>query len=251
MDKVDNRDISGQMMTMPDVAEALKVSEKTVSRMLQDGSLPGFKVANQWRFYREDFYRWIDEKRNEWGNRARAGLASMLSNEMESVPLSRLTNPDLIITSIPKVPRDSILKILAEPLVDQGISSDPDKLFSGLRAREDMMSTGVGGGIAIPHLRNPADLPVERPVMVLGICPEGADWRAFDRKPVNLFLLPLSGDEVVHLRMLAAIRRSLIFDGIFDAIVSAETPQDVMREIMKIEVLQQSAAAINTNKEEV
>ena len=61
------------MMTLSDVAEALKVSEKTVSRMLQDGSLPGFKVANQWRFYREDFYRWIDEKRNDWGNRARAG----------------------------------------------------------------------------------------------------------------------------------------------------------------------------------
>jgi PTS system nitrogen regulatory IIA component len=242
MDKVDNRDISGQMMTMPDVADALKVSEKTVSRMLQDGSLPGFKVANQWRFYREDFYRWIDEKRNEWGNRARAGLASMLSNEMDSVPLSRLTNENLIVTAIPSVPRDSILKILSEPLSAAGIVDDTDRLVSGLSAREDMMSTGVGGGIAIPHLRKPGDQPVDSPVMVVGICPKGADWGAFDKKPVQLFLLPLSGDEVVHLRMLAAIRRSLILDGIFDAIISAKTPQNVMREIMKIEILQQNVA---------
>ena len=233
-------------MTMSDVAEALKVSEKTISRMLQDGSLPGFKVANQWRFYREDFYRWIDEKRNDWGNRARAGLASMLSNEVDSVPLSRLTNEQLIITGIPAVPRESILNILAEPLAAAGIVGDTGNLVSGLMAREEMMSTGVGGGIAIPHLRNPGDQPVERPVMAVGISSTGVDWGAFDNKPVHLFLLPLAGDEVVHLRMLAAIRRILILDGIFDAIVSAETPQDVMREIMKIEILQQNVAV---NKE--
>ena len=108
------------------------------------------------------------------------------------------------------------------------------------------MSTGVGGGIAIPHLRNPGDQAVERPVMVVGVCPEGTDWCSLDKKPVHLFLLPLAGDEVVHLRMLAAIRRLLIPDGIFDAIVGAETPQDVMREIMKIEILQQNVAV---NKE--
>lgn len=233
-------------MTMSDVAEALKVSEKTISRMLQDGSLPGFKVANQWRFYREDFYRWVDEKRNDWGNRARAGLASMLSNEVDSVPLSRLTNEQLIITGIPAVPGESLLNILAEPLAAAGIVGDTGNLVSGLMAREEMMSTGVGGGIAIPHLRNPGDQPVERPIMVVGVCPDGADWGAFDNKPVHLFLLPLAGDEVVHLRMLAAIRRILILDGIFDAIVSAETPQDVMREIMKIEILQQNVAV---NKE--
>ena len=95
-------------MTLSDVAEALKVSEKTVSRMLQDGSIPGFKVANQWRFYREDFYRWVDDKRSDWGGRTRAGLATMLSNEMETLPLSRLTDESLIVTGIPAVPVDSV-----------------------------------------------------------------------------------------------------------------------------------------------
>ena len=64
-DKNENNSQIPQMMTISEVAEILKISEKTVSRMLQEGSIPGFKVANQWRFYRDDFYKWIDHKRGE------------------------------------------------------------------------------------------------------------------------------------------------------------------------------------------
>ncbi len=237
---MDNRDINGQMMTMSDVAEALKVSEKTVSRMLQEGDIPGFKIANQWRFYREDFYSWIDRKRNDRENNARIGLASMLSNETDSVPLSRLTRESLIVTDIPIVPRDSVLRILTEALIADGTISDQDRFLSGLISREKMMSTGVGGGIAIPHLRNPSDQPVESPRLVIGICPDGLDWGAFDREPVRLFLLPVSGDEVVHLRVLSAIRRGLVIDGIVDSIVQARNPEEVMKAILQMEVIQQN-----------
>ncbi|WP_320178366.1 helix-turn-helix domain-containing protein [Roseovarius pacificus] len=43
------------VLTIPDVAKILQVSEKTINRMLQEGSIPGFKVANQWRFHPDDF----------------------------------------------------------------------------------------------------------------------------------------------------------------------------------------------------
>lgn len=227
-------------MTMSDVAEVLKVSEKTVSRMLQEGTIPGFKIANQWRFYRDDFHTWIDEKRNDRENNARVGLASMLSNETESVPVSRLTEESLIITDIPQVHRDSVLGILSEALLAEGTITDQDKFLSGLIAREDMMSTGVGGGIAIPHLRNPSDQPVEKPRLVIGTCPAGLDWNAFDREPVRLFMLPVSGDEVTHLRILSAIRRALVVDGIVDSIVQAENPEEVMKAILRMELIQQN-----------
>jgi len=227
-------------MTLSDVAEALKVSEKTVSRMLQDGSIPGFKVANQWRFYREDFYRWVDDKRSDWGGRTRAGLATMLSNEMETLPLSRLTDESLIVTGIPTVPVDSVLRILIEPLLAAGVVSDADAFLDGLKARESMMSTGVGGGVAIPHLRHPGDLPMERPRLVVGVSSRGVDWKAFDGQPVHILFLPLAGDEVLHLRMLAAIRRAIVVDGVNEALCRADTPRDVLREILKIETIQQS-----------
>lgn len=50
-------------MTVRDVAQYLKVDEKTVYRLAQRGELPGFKVAGTWRFKREDIDAWIEEQK--------------------------------------------------------------------------------------------------------------------------------------------------------------------------------------------
>lgn len=48
-----------QILTIKDVAAILKLAEKTVYSMAQDGELPAFKVRGQWRIRRVDFDRWI------------------------------------------------------------------------------------------------------------------------------------------------------------------------------------------------
>ncbi|WP_394707864.1 PTS sugar transporter subunit IIA [Roseovarius pacificus] len=122
----------------------------------------------------------------------------MLSQELDTVPLSRLTEIDLIVTDIQPGSKEDILRILTQPLFERGVVDDPELFVSGLMARESMMSTGVGGGIALPHLRNPQNQPVDRPLIVIGICPKGTEWDSIDRFPANLFLLPLTGNEVVQ-----------------------------------------------------
>nr|WP_320178365.1 PTS sugar transporter subunit IIA [Roseovarius pacificus] len=117
---------------------------------------------------------------------------------MDTVPLSRLTEIDLIVTDIQPGSKEDILRILTQPLFERGVVDDPELFVSGLMARESMMSTGVGGGIALPHLRNPQNQPVDRPLIVIGICPKGTEWDSIDRFPANLFLLPLTGNEVVQ-----------------------------------------------------
>lgn len=49
-----------EILTIRDVAELLKVGEKTVYTMAQRGELPAFKVRGQWRFRRGDIGAWID-----------------------------------------------------------------------------------------------------------------------------------------------------------------------------------------------
>ncbi len=50
-------------MTVRDVATMLNVDEKTIYRLVQKGSLPGFKVAGSWRFQWTDIQTWIDSKK--------------------------------------------------------------------------------------------------------------------------------------------------------------------------------------------
>lgn len=51
------------ILTLPEVAELLKVADKTVYTMAQRGELPAFKVRGQWRFKLVDMDRWIEEQK--------------------------------------------------------------------------------------------------------------------------------------------------------------------------------------------
>ena len=52
-------------MTVRDVAELLRVDEKTIYRLVQQGKLPGFKVAGSWRFQIQDIQGWISEQKRK------------------------------------------------------------------------------------------------------------------------------------------------------------------------------------------
>lgn len=54
--------MTDEILTLSEVAQMLKVAEKTVYTMAQKGDLPAFKVGGQWRFRRTDLNAWIDAK---------------------------------------------------------------------------------------------------------------------------------------------------------------------------------------------
>jgi excisionase family DNA binding protein len=54
--------MTDEILTVGEVAQLLKVAEKTVYTMAQKGDLPAFKVGGQWRFRRTDLDSWIDER---------------------------------------------------------------------------------------------------------------------------------------------------------------------------------------------
>ncbi len=50
------------IMTIREVADYLKLTEKTAYRLAAEGKIPGFKVGGSWRFRRDEIERWIDKK---------------------------------------------------------------------------------------------------------------------------------------------------------------------------------------------
>ena len=55
--------MTDEILTLPEVAQLLKVAEKTVYSMAQKGQLPAFKVGGQWRFKRVDIDQWIEQRK--------------------------------------------------------------------------------------------------------------------------------------------------------------------------------------------
>ena len=57
--------MTDKILTLKEVAEYLKLTEKTAYRLAAAGKLPGFKVGGSWRFKREDIDRWIEEQKKK------------------------------------------------------------------------------------------------------------------------------------------------------------------------------------------
>lgn len=56
--------MSDEILTLKEVADYLKLAEKTAYRLAAEGKLPGFKVGGSWRFKKEDVLQWIEEQKN-------------------------------------------------------------------------------------------------------------------------------------------------------------------------------------------
>ena len=120
--------------------------------------------------------------------------------------LASLTRPELIFPDLPAGNRDAVLRDLAERVAAQGLVNDPEELFQKLREREQLGSTGIGSGVAIPHCKLPG---LSHGVVAVGMVPDGVDFGAADGKPVKLLFLVLSpsASPGEHLQVLATISR--------------------------------------------
>ncbi|MEW5816830.1 MAG: PTS sugar transporter subunit IIA, partial [Spirochaetota bacterium] len=190
------------LMTLSELAQYLKLAEKTLLRMVHKGEIPSLKVASQWRFKRQMIDDWLQ---SQMKGLPQDDLAHIIGTENNFVPLSRLTGEDLILTDIHPGSKKEVLVQLIEPLVNKGIVQDREAFLSKLLQREEMVSTAIGRGIAIPHIRRPQDNPIKRPALVIGICKQGTEFDSFDGEPTKLFLLLCAGSEIVHLRVMAKI----------------------------------------------
>lgn len=122
--------------------------------------------------------------------------------------LDSLTEPELIFPELDAATREDVLRALAERLQERQVIGDADELYGKLLEREQLGSTGVGAGVAIPHCKLRG---LGQVVLAIGITRRGVEFGAVDTKPVRLFFLVVSPTEApaVHLQVLAAISRWL------------------------------------------
>lgn len=121
--------------------------------------------------------------------------------------------------------KDAAIDRLVEVAATAGRSSDPAALRQDVAAREELLPTGIEGGIGIPHARTSG---VSEPTVVFGRSSAGIDWGAADGPAHLVFLIAvpeLAGDE--HLQILASLSRALAKPRFRDALLQATDPQVV------------------------
>jgi len=115
--------------------------------------------------------------------------------------------PEAIIPSLEATDKKGVLEELTIPAAN--ISKvEHSKLVRMLMERERLGTTGIGGGIAIPHGKLKQ---LEEEIMCIGISRKGVDFEAMDGRPVHIFFLLFTpeGATVVHLMLLSRISKLL------------------------------------------
>jgi mannitol/fructose-specific phosphotransferase system IIA component (Ntr-type) len=140
--------------------------------------------------------------------------------------------------------REDILRELVESI--PAIARSPetkDQLHRALLAREDLCSTGLGRGIAIPHTRNTIAAAAGRTLIVFGRHTIGVEYGAADQMPIRLFFLLLAPDIHRHLHTLSRLTRILRGAEVREQLLCASSPQDVIAAIRMAETRGQAAVA--------
>lgn len=220
-----NQDLMNDVMTLTDIAKYLKVSEKTVLRMLKRGDLPGAKISNQWRFQRTIIDKWLTERMQ---NAADEDLVDILRTKTTLTPVPKLVGPERIVMNVLSGEKDQILKQLVLPLKESNVILDAEQFLNDVIDREEMASTAIGGGVALPHRADHDTTNVIQPSLVLGLSVKGIDFDSTDGKPVHIFVLPCAPSTAEYLRLIAKVTLMLRRPNIMDDFLKCKTKDNVM-----------------------
>jgi PTS system nitrogen regulatory IIA component len=221
------------ILTTKELAEYIKLNEKTIIKMAQQGELPGVKVGNQWRFHLsviDDYLqgnmgRGFDEK-----------LGSVINRGGEEVILlSRLTNQALISIGVEVKDAGGILTELARIAYRNGLTSSQEELFYELRKREQMLSTAIGNGVAIPHPRHPSSKLFKEPKIIIVRLKKGIDFGAPDGKAVCIFFMICAPTEFIHIRLLAVLSKLLNSPKLKRKFIHAESKGEILKVLLEFD----------------
>lgn len=142
--------------------------------------------------------------------------------------LSDFLHKDRIKILKPNSSKEMILNELIDFTSETYDFSDLEFIRGQIFHREKLMSTGIGLGLAIPHIRTDQ---VTNPVITIGIANEGiADYETIDDKPVKIVFLIFVGKEQhqIHVKLLSKIVTELKDPEFVEKLSSAKTSNEVM-----------------------
>lgn len=140
-----------------------------------------------------------------------------------------LIAPQAIIGDLESSTPNEALAEMVDALIAAGSISEDIRqgVLTALIERESITSTGVGNGIAVPHAKHPA---IKKMTGLFARSREGVDFAAIDDKPVHLFVLLLSNQDLIqqHLQSLAYVAKHLNEDIFRSFLLSARDEREII-----------------------
>lgn len=188
-----------EIMTVQEVAEFLRVSERTIYEWATHGIIPCGKLGTTWRFKRSQVEKWVDEQ-----------LSAPAKKNVTFAPINLKDILDPVhITLMETDSKETALMTILDNLDQTGAIREKEAVTEGIFQREKLMSTGIGLGIGIPHVRMEV---IDNLLMAVGVSTvDIMDYESLDNQPVRVLFMILAGKDqhTQHIKTMAAIAARL------------------------------------------
>ena len=215
--------MNDDILTIEEVAKYLRVSERTIYDWAQKGEIPAGKIGTIWRFKKDDIEKWVNE---------RLSSSTINNNNPTTVQVKNILSPDRIIFLNHSTKRDALIEL------SNNLSTAPQvkyaqELSTEILKREELMSTALGRGIAIPHVRlsSITDLVVSVGISRTDII----DFQTIDDIPVRLLIMIAAAynQHSYSLQTLSFFSSKLRNQELKDALLSVKTPMEAYELLTK------------------
>lgn len=215
--------MTDDILTIEEVAKYLRVSERTVYDWAQKGEIPSGKIGTVWRFKKSEIEKWVND---------RLTSSARPMTQSSAVQVKNILSPDRIVFLNHSTKHDALvalaLNLSTAPQVKNG-----QELTTEILKREELMSTAIGRGIAIPHVRlaSVTDL-----VMAVGISKTDIiDFNTIDDTPVRLLFMIAAAynQHSYYLQTLSFFSSRLKNQELRDGLLAVETPMDAYNLLIK------------------
>ena len=212
-------------LTLQETAKLLNLPVGMVERWIRQGRIPVKKSGGNCYFKRTVLEKWA----------ATHNLAFSLAGddrpETESATPVSLRSAMEFGGIFHEVPGNDVGEVL-KTVVSRHTSLDEinkDLLLQRLIERENLTSTGIGNGIAIPHPRSPLHEAIKQPAIVTCFLEKPVDYKAVDGKPVFVLFLLVSTSVQTHLHLLSRLSFCLR-DQSFVSFLASRPDQNILLE---------------------
>lgn len=148
--------------------------------------------------------------------------------------LTDLLAPSRVVLPLRGSTKPAVMRELLAAALPEAATADLDAVMDALLARESVLSTGIGDGVAIPHAKTSH---VDSLLMAAGVARAAVDFDALDGAPADLFFMLLGPETAAteHVKTLGRLARVLRKPGLLDALRDAPDATAFVRTIAETE----------------
>ena len=218
------------------LASYLHISPAQAQKMAERGTLPGRRIAGQWRFAASEVHHWLEDRigvadaedldhvegvlRRAGGDEVRIG--DLIPSGAIAIPLAART-------------KASVISAMADLAESTGLLWEKAKMVEAVKARENLHPTALENGVALLHPRRPLAQAIEEPFLVLGVTSQGIPFGESHGRLTDIFFLICSADDAGHLSTLARLSRLIGVDGFPSALRNSHSEAEAREWIEQFE----------------